>query len=109
VGKQYQNRGIEASDLVVPERVSVALAEIAESAREGLLAVAVSAGLQVMAALMAESVTALAGPRGRHDADRTAVRHGSGPGSVTLGGRRVPVRRPRVRAADGSRELPVPA
>jgi transposase-like protein len=109
VGKQYQSRGIDASDLVVPERVSVALAEIAESAREGLLAVAVSAGLQVMAALMAESVTALAGPRGRHNADRIAVRHGSGPGSVTLGGRRVPVRRPRVRAVDGSGELPVPA
>jgi putative transposase len=109
VGEQYQNRGIDASDLVVPGRVSVALAEIADSAREGLLAVAVGAGLQVMAALMAESVTALAGPRGRHDAHRTAVRHGSGPGSVTLGGRRVPVRRPRVRAADGSGELPVPA
>jgi transposase-like protein len=109
VSKQYQNRGIDASDLVVPEQVNVALAEIAESVREGLLAVAVGAGLQVMAALMAESVTALAGPKGRHDVDRTAVRHGHGPGSVTLGGRRVPVRRPRVRAADGSGELPVPA
>ena len=40
---------------------------------------------------------------------RTAVRHGSEAGSVTLGGRRVPVTRPRVRAADGSGELPVPA
>jgi transposase-like protein len=109
VSKQYQSRSIDASDLVVPEQVNVALAEIAESAREGLLAVAVGAGLQVMAALMAESVTALAGPKGRHDVDRTAVRHGHGPGSVTLGGRRVPVRRPRVRAADGSGELPVPA
>ena len=109
MGKQYQNRGIDASELVVPERVTVTLAEIAESAREGLLAVAVGAGLQVMQALMAESVTALAGPRGRHDADRAAVQHGSGPGSVTLGGRRVPVRRPRVRAVDGSGELPVPA
>jgi putative transposase len=109
VSKQYQNRGIDASDLVVPEQVNVALAEIAESVREGLLAVAVGAGLQVMAALMAESVTALAGPKGRHDVGRTAVRHGHGSGSVTLGGRRVPVRRPRVRAADGSGELPVPA
>ena len=109
MSKQYQNRGIDASDLVVPEQVNVALAEIAESAREGLLAVAVGAGLQVMQALMAESVTALAGPKGRQDADRSAVRHGHGPGSVTLGGRRVPVRRPRVRAADGSGELPVPA
>lgn len=109
MSKQYQNRGTDASGLVVPEQVSVAMAGIAESAAEGLLAVAVGAGLQVMAALMAESVTALAGPRGRHDPDRTAVRHGTGPGSVTLGGRRVAVPRPRVRAADGSGELPVPA
>jgi putative transposase len=109
VRKQYQNGGTDASELVVPEQVSVAMAGIAESAAEGLLAVAVGAGLQVMQALMAESVTALAGPRGRHDPDRTAVRHGTEAGSVTLGGRRVPVRRPRVRAADGSGELPVPA
>jgi len=109
VSKQYQNRGIDASDLVVPEQVSVVMAGIVESAAEGLLAVAVDAGLQVMQALMVESVTAVCGPRGRHDADRTAVRHGTGAGSVGLGGRRVPVRRPRVRAADGSGELPVPA
>jgi putative transposase len=37
------------------------------------------------------------------------VRHGQEQGSVTLGGRRVPVQRPRVRAADGSGELPVAA
>jgi len=47
--------------------------------------------------------------KGRHDADRRAVRHGTGTGSVTLGGRRVPVARRRVRALDGSGELPVPA
>jgi transposase-like protein len=111
VGKQYQTRGVEAStpELAVPDEVSVALAEIAESAKEGLLALAVGAGLQVMQALMEESVTALAGPRGRHDPDRTAVRHGLERGSVTLGGRRVPVQRPRVRATDGSGELPVAA
>ena len=63
--------------------------------------------LQVMAALMEADVTALAGPKGRHDQARTAVRHGRERGSVTLGGRRVPVTRPRVRAADGSGELPV--
>jgi putative transposase len=111
VGKQYQTRGAEASTpgLAIPDEVSVALAEIAESAKEGLLALAVGAGLQVMQALMEESVTALAGPRGKHDPDRAAVRHGLERGSVTLGGRRVPVQRPRVRAADGSGELPVAA
>jgi transposase-like protein len=58
---------------------------------------------------MEESVTALCGPKGKHDAGRSAVRHGAEDGSVTLGGRRVGVRRPRVRATDGSGELPVPA
>jgi hypothetical protein len=52
-------------------------------------------------------VTALAGPKGKHHATRTAVRHGRERGSVTLGGRRVPVTRPRVRAADGAGELPI--
>jgi transposase-like protein len=83
------------------------MAEIAENMREGLLALAVGAGLQVMAALMEADVSALAGPKGKHDAGRTAVRHGRERGSVTLGGRRVTITRPRVRAADGAGELPV--
>ena len=102
---QIQPVGATAS----PEQVSVAMAEIAESMQEGLLALAVGAGLQVMQALMDADVTALAGPKGRHDQARTAVRHGRERGSVTLGGRRVAVTRPRVRAADGSGELPVPS
>jgi transposase-like protein len=83
------------------------MSEIAENMGEGLLALAVGAGLQVMQALMDADVTALAGPKGRHDEARTAVRHGRERGSVTLGGRRVPVTRPRVRAADGAGELPI--
>ena len=58
---------------------------------------------------MEADVTAACGPRGKHDPDRTATRHGTEAGSVTLGGRRVPVTRPRVRATDGTGELPVPA
>jgi putative transposase len=111
VRKNYQTRavGATAGVVAVPETVSVAMAELVGAVKEGLLALAVGAGLQVMAAVMEEDVVAVAGPRGRHDGDRTAVRHGSEAGSVTLGGRRVPVRRPRVRAADGSGELPVAA
>jgi putative transposase len=111
MGKQYQTSAVEAStpQLTIPAEVSVALAEIAESATEGLLALAVGAGLQVLGTLMEESVVALAGPKGKHNPDRAAVRHGHEQGSVTLGGRRVAVQRPRVRAADGSGELPVAA
>ena len=103
--KSSQIQPVDASAL--PERVSVAMGEIAEDMHEGLLALAVGAGLQVMAVLMEADVTALAGPRGRHDATRTAVRHGRERGSVTLGGRRVSITRPRVRAADGAGEVPV--
>jgi hypothetical protein len=68
--KDYQKKSAAAATvpgLVMPDAVTLAMADIAESAREGLLAVAVSAGLQVMHALMAESVTAIAGPKGKHD------------------------------------------
>jgi putative transposase len=112
VRKNYQTRAatVATAEIVaVPETVSVAMAELAGAVKEGLLALAVGVGLQVMAAVMEEDVVAVAGPRGRHDRDRTAVRHGSEAGSVTLGGRRVPVRRPRVRASNGSGELPVGA
>lgn len=107
--KRYQRTEFDASALAVPEQVSVAMNEIAADMREGLLALAVGAGLQVMTQLMEADVTAVCGPRGRHDPDRTATRHGSEAGSVTLGGRRVPVRRPRVRGTGGAGELPVPA
>jgi transposase-like protein len=107
VRKDYQNEEIDTSQPAVPEQVSVALGELAGELREGLLALAVGTGLQVMAALMEADVTAACGPRGRHDPERAAVRHGRGPGSVTLGGRRVPVQRPRMRASDGSGELAV--
>jgi putative transposase len=58
----------------LPEQVTVAMSEIAENMQEGLLALAVGAGLQVMQALMDADVTELAGPKGRHDEARTAVR-----------------------------------
>jgi len=105
--KSSQNRAGDTSVVAIPEQVSVAMAEIAENMSEGLLARAVGAGLQVMQTLMEADVTAQAGPKGRHNPDRAAVRHGRERGSVTLGGRRVAVSRPRVRATDGSEELPV--
>jgi putative transposase len=107
VRKNYQNTEIETSQSAVPERVSVALAELTGELREGLLALAVGAGMQVLAAMMEDDVTAACGLRGKHDPQRAATRHGHGGGSVALGGRRVPIERPRMRAVDGSGELPV--
>jgi putative transposase len=109
VKQNYQTIEAAATALAVPESVTVSVGELAADVREGLLAIAVGAGLQVMAALMDADVTAVCGPKGKHDPARKAVRHGTEAGSVTLGGRRVSVRRPRMRTADGAVEVPVPA
>ena len=85
----------------LPERlagkVSEQLEAFAAQMREGLLAAAVAIGLEVMGELIESEVTAVAGPKGRHDPQRTAYRHGTEHGRVTLGGRRMPVCRPRLR------------
>ena len=108
--KNYQTDAARAamSELVVPDAVSVAMSDLTGAVKEGLLALAVGAGLQVMQVLMDESVIALAGPKGKHDPDRVAVRHGTEDGLVVLGGRQVRVRRPRVRTADRAAEVTVP-
>jgi transposase-like protein len=92
----------------LPGEVQVALTEIASVAREGLLAMSVAAGMAVMQAMFDAEITTVCGPKGRHDPNRVAVRHGSEHGSVVLGGRRVPVTRPRARTADGH-EVPLAA
>ena len=96
-------------EVAVPEQVIVSMAEIAGAAKEGLLALAVGTGLQVMAAMFEEDVARLCGPDGKHNPGRAGYRHGTEAGSVTLGGRRLAVTRPRVRAADGSGELHLPS
>lgn len=100
---------VAAEKLELPGEVQVTLSDVAGACREGLLALAVTTGLEVMHLLFDESVAAIAGPKGRHDRQRTATRHGYEDGSVTMGGRRVPVQRPRVRSVAGCGEVAIPA
>lgn len=79
-------------------KVSEQLEAFAAQMRHGLLAASVAIGLDVMGELVDAEVSELAGPKGKHDPTRSAYRHGSEDGKVTLGGRRIPVRRPRVRS-----------
>jgi putative transposase len=98
---------LEAIESPLPAPIQQALGELVGAAREGLLALSVGVGLAVVHELMEAEVTEVVGPRGRHDPDRVAKRHGHEDGSMTLGGRRVPVSRPRMRSADDEREVPV--
>src|SRR4051794_32932590 len=69
----------------LPESVLEALGELAGAAKERLLALSVGIGLGVLHELMEAELEEVVGPRGRHIADRTAVRHGHDAGEVTLG------------------------
>ncbi len=97
----------EASELPLPAEIQEALGELVGAARDGLLALSVGLGLRVVHDLMEREVDEVVGPKHKQNPQRTAKRHGHEDGSMTLGGRRVPVSRPRMRTADDEHELPV--
>jgi transposase-like protein len=97
----------EASELPLPAEIQEALGEFVGAARDGLLALSVGLGLTVVHRLMEAEVDEVVGPKHERNPDRTAKRHGHERGSMTLGGRRVEVSRPRMRTVDDEHELPV--
>lgn len=82
------------------------LVDLLVDARTELFELAVRSGLKVLETMLEEDRTAICGPRYAHVADRAASRAGTVSSEVVLGGRKVAVRRPRVRA--GGREVPLP-
>jgi transposase-like protein len=96
-------RDAVADVVELPEELRVSLATIADVAREGLLAMSASVGLMVMHEMMAVEMTAkVGGAKHAKVPDRHGNWHGEARGSVVLGGRRVPVERPRGRTLDGA-------
>src|SRR3990167_7489374 len=85
---------------------SLPLVELLVDTKTELVELMVRSGLRVLDAMLEEDRTALCGPRYAHQATRTAARAGTVPSEVVLGGRKITVARPRVRAA--GREVPLP-
>ena len=69
--------------------------------RPALLQTVLGLGLEQIYEIVEEERAALCGPRHARDPDRSAVRSGTAPSQLVLGGRRVSLRRPRVRTMDG--------
>jgi transposase-like protein len=69
--------------------------------RQHLLAWVHAHGLAALDELFREEAVALAGPKGRHQLQRTHHHWGTAATELTFGGRRVQVRRPRVRQTIG--------
>jgi putative transposase len=78
-------------------------------AGEALRELVMATGLAVFEAMLEEDREALCGPAGAYQGEqRTAYRYGREQGSVVLGGRKVQLRRPRVRSVEG-KELSLPS
>src|SRR5713226_4837145 len=69
--------------------------------RQHLLAWVHAHGLAALDELFCAEAAALVGAKGRHQAQRTHHHWGTAPTELTFGGRRVQVRRPRVRRTTG--------
>lgn len=74
--------------------------------KQELFELVTQTGLQVLHAMLEADRAALCGPRYRHQMDRHAGRAGTTRSEVVLGGRKVVIRRPRVRAE--GKEVPLP-
>ena len=82
-------------------------AELELDAKVELIRSLIPLGLIHVQDLLTKELQELAGARyARKDEEQRGRRHGSNPGSIRLGGQRIPIRVPRVRSADGG-EIPL--
>ncbi len=84
-----------------------AFLELIFSAKAALRELVVQTGFQVFGALLEEDRTALCGPKSQPQPDRGAYRYGHDEGTLVFGGRKVRIRKPRVRSVRG-KELELP-
>ena len=98
-GKNYgeQNQLVSVVD---PDK----LMEIAE---EGLTAMFFNVGLEAMYQIFEQDVEGMVGPKGKHNKERTANRHGTEQTKVVLGDKKISVSKPRVRS--GGHDVPIPS
>ena len=80
-----------------PPASSQLTVQLPELMREELYGVVTRLGLLAMQSMLQQDVESLCGPRYSRDEGDRPSRGGTAPGSLALGGRRVEVRRPRVR------------
>jgi putative transposase len=88
-------RGVDWVHLVEPMLTGMV------ATRHDLLTWVHAHGLAALDELFHEEAVALAGPKGRHQAARTYHHWGTAATELTFGGRRVQMRRPRVRGTRG--------
>ena len=102
-------RGKSKSQAAVSEQKMIQLPiptlSVLLDARTAFHELCIETGCEVLKTMMEADREAICGPKGRHDAERHALRGGSTPSRVTLGGRQIGLSRLRVRSTSG--EVPL--
>jgi transposase-like protein len=88
-------------------QIPLPLLKVLANVERSFFDLCVETGQQVLAAMMEQDREALCGPRWKRDSERSAGRAGTTQSEVTLGGRRIPIARPRARSVEGD-ELELP-
>ena len=94
-------RELDRESQEVTLQLPLPLTELLSGVRHAVESVAAEAGLLVMKALIDEEVEQYTGPKDQHNPERQGHRWGSEEGYVVFSGRKVPMKRPRVRTVDG--------
>ena len=101
-----ESRTVDRSDQVDSGQRHLPLVDLLIDTRAELMELAVASGLKVLTTMLEEDRTAICGPRYAHQPERDASRAGTVPSEVVLGGRKIALPRPRVRAHGA--EVPLP-
>ena len=101
-----ESRTVDRSNQVDSPQRHLPLVDLLVDTRAELMELAVASGLKVLTTMLEEDRTAICGPRYAHQTERASSRAGTVPSEVVLGGRKVALRRPRVRA--NGAEVPLP-
>jgi len=85
------------------------LLDLQEAVKGRFASFCTAVGIQALTVMMDQDVEAVAGPKGKHDTNRTAYRHGAQATTIPMGNQRLAMERPRVRSIDTKQELPIPS
>ena len=105
--KEYRNHPIQVKTGTRNFEIEIDTDQLQETIKDGLRTLCTLTGWEVMKQLFTDETEELCGPKGKHNKERKAYRHGSDQTKVILGGEKRKVQTPRVRAIDGSGEIPL--
>ena len=96
------------SNLPLPVK-ELTLSDLQQAVKNRFGSFCTAVGIGALLTLMEQDVEAVSGPKGKHNPERTAYRHGFQETTVPMGNQRIAIKRPRVRSTIDNQELPIPS